>query len=80
MTEKRKVTNEDVTSFASKKCRMCFGTGWQRKWVYLDENHAERTTGFCGCATRRFNALAVDRHKVEQDKESGAFFWKEAGG
>jgi hypothetical protein len=76
MTEPRRVTNEDVTKFANRKCKLCLGTGWQRKWVYLDEDHMERSTGFCGCATRRFNALTADKTVKQPD---GTYYWKESG-
>jgi hypothetical protein len=71
------VTNDEVTSYASRKCKTCNGTGWLRTWIYLDEDHMERQTGFCGCATRRFNEKA--KHKIEKD-EQGRVFWKEAVG
>ncbi len=74
MTEPKPVTNQDVVKYASKKCKHCLGTGWLRRWVFLDEDHQERRHGFCGCATRRFNALVVEAGRV-QKTPLGEYVW-----
>lgn len=48
------VLNEQVLAFLKKNCRHCFGEGWVRAWIYLDEDTQMRQRMVCKCARGRF--------------------------
>jgi hypothetical protein len=63
----REVTNEEVVTHASKKCKACHGQGWLHKWVHTDANHMERVRLVCKCAEKRFLKEMGDRLVKQPD-------------
>lgn len=50
------VTPEQITIFAKKKCKTCFGTGTAKYYRGVGEK-AQRYNGVCGCAWQKFCAI-----------------------
>lgn len=58
------VLNEQVLAFLKRGCRHCWGEGWVRVWVYLDEDTMMRERRICKCARQRF--LKANKAKVHE--------------
>jgi hypothetical protein len=71
----REVNNADVIEFASKKCRLCFGSGELVKSIPEEGEPLKkvnsRETVLCGCAKDRF--MRANVHNLVRN--GGAIHW-----
>lgn len=61
------VLNEQVLAFLKKNCPHCWGSGWVRNWVFLDEDTQIRKLNVCKCARSRF--MKANSAKVKQTED-----------